>query len=74
MTTATATIASLPAAAALGATDPFETTQSSTSVKTTSAAIATYVSAHLTNGATGTFTTADAKTVTVTAGVITSIV
>jgi hypothetical protein len=73
MATLTATIPSLSAASALSGTDPFETVQSNASVKTTAAGIATYVSAHLTNGVSGSFTTADAKTVTVTNGIITGI-
>ncbi len=70
MTTATATIPSLTAAAALDGTEPVETVQISASVKTTTQDIADLAK----SAASGSFTTADAKTITVVDGIITAIV
>lgn len=69
MATATATIPSLSAAGALAGTEPLETVQSSASVKTTVQAVANLAK----SAVSGSFTTADAKTVTVTNGIITGI-
>ena len=46
-------ISALPSASALGATDALPVVQSTTTAKTTPAAIATYVSSHLTTPAIG---------------------